>query len=202
MFRFKEFNIIEVLKLPIKNLIPIAIVTGAVLFLPEKILDKLYLNNFKDKWGFVISIVFLVSSVISAQEIFIKLYKLIENKIYIYRFKKIQPKILGELSLQEIVVIILIYESLNKTVFFPINNGIIVKLENKMVITKTALQCGVSNIVKPKFPYTLNTWVESLLKEKPEILEKYFEELEANKEDVRQIIQALDFSESYGEYLY
>lgn len=157
MFNFKEFSIIEGLKLPVKNLIPIASVTGTILFLPTEILNKLYLTNFKEQWGFIIGIIFLISTAISIQELIIKGYKKCENSYYKKKFKEIQPKILKELSLKEIIVVSLLNESPNGTVFFPITNGIIVKLENKKVISKTTLKCGVSDIVNPKFPYTLNS---------------------------------------------
>lgn len=191
MFNFKEFSIIEGLKLPIKILIPIASVTGAILFLPTEVVSQLYLTDFKEQWGFVIGIIFLISTAISIQELLIKGYKKCENYYYKKKFKEIQPKILKRLSLQEVTVVTLLNGSPGGTLFLPINNGIVVKLENKKVISKTTSQCGVSDLTNPMFPYTLNTWVESIFRENEEVLVGYEAILEENKEEVEEIIDSL-----------
>ncbi|GAE48415.1 super-infection exclusion protein B [Mesobacillus boroniphilus] len=56
-----KIDIKELLTLPPKILAALAVGTGLILFLPNDIIDKLYLVLFKEKFGFVLGITFTVS---------------------------------------------------------------------------------------------------------------------------------------------
>ena len=59
MNNFKEF--LEILKLPPSILSALMIVSGLILILPEDVIKKLYMYEFRNNYGFAISIIFLVS---------------------------------------------------------------------------------------------------------------------------------------------
>lgn len=52
-------NITSLLKLPNKIVASIALSTGLTLFLPDSIINKLYINSLKDKYGFIVGFIFL-----------------------------------------------------------------------------------------------------------------------------------------------
>ena len=55
-------NVINVLKIPLKVLIPTAcLCCGALLLLEEEILEKLYLLQWKNENGFIIGVIFLIT---------------------------------------------------------------------------------------------------------------------------------------------
>lgn len=60
--KVKDF--IDFLKLPPNILAALSLVTGIILFVPDKALSKLYMVDFRNNYGFIISIVFLISTAI------------------------------------------------------------------------------------------------------------------------------------------
>ena len=56
--KFKDF--IEFIKLPPNILTSIALVSGIIILSPDKLIKKLYMINFRNNYGFVISLIFLV----------------------------------------------------------------------------------------------------------------------------------------------
>lgn len=59
MNNFKEF--LEILKLPPSILSALMIVSGLILILPEDVIKKLYMYDLRNNYGFVISLIFLIS---------------------------------------------------------------------------------------------------------------------------------------------
>lgn len=56
-------NIIKFLKIPMKVMLPSAwLFSGALIFLPERLMEKLNVLEWKNKNGFIIGIIFLVTS--------------------------------------------------------------------------------------------------------------------------------------------
>ena len=55
----KDF--VNLLKLPPKILAGLAIASGLLLFLPDKIISKLYMDSLKSKYGFLIGVIFIVT---------------------------------------------------------------------------------------------------------------------------------------------
>ena len=180
IFNFKEFSIIEGLNLPLNKLIPVSVVSGAILFLPVKTLEVLHLNSFKEKWGFIIGIIFLITTALSIQEFCLKVYKKHKNKKYMKKFKKQQPLILKELSIQEMAIVAILDELPSKTLLLPINDGIIKRLESKFIITRTT-DSIIGYLDNPKFPYTLNPWVSDTLKSNLDIIKFYENKLIENE---------------------
>ena len=59
----KDF--IDFLKLPPNILGALSIASGALLLLPDQLAKRLYMTEFRDKYGFTIGIIFVVSTAIS-----------------------------------------------------------------------------------------------------------------------------------------
>lgn len=78
----KDF--IEFLKLPPNILGALSISSGTLLLLPDKIAKKIYMTEFRDKYGFTIGIIFVVSTAI--------LMVLLASKIYHYFHDKSSSK--------------------------------------------------------------------------------------------------------------
>lgn len=60
MFNFGG-NLEGLLKLPLKIIVALCFGSGLILFLPNKIIEKMYMMSFRNNLGFIIGIVFIVS---------------------------------------------------------------------------------------------------------------------------------------------
>ena len=60
-----NFNLADLIKAPIKIIIAIMLSSGIILFSPEEVVSKLYMVDFRNNYGFFISIVFLITFSIS-----------------------------------------------------------------------------------------------------------------------------------------
>ena len=75
-----DFNFADIIKLPIRIIAAIAIGTGLILFLPDSIIDRLFLLSFRDSFGFVIGLVFIVSVSIVSIAFIILVYLFLKKK--------------------------------------------------------------------------------------------------------------------------
>ncbi|MGL5379745.1 super-infection exclusion protein B [Clostridium sp.] len=58
-----DFNFMEFLKLPTKIMLALGLASGVILFLPDTIVEKMYMIEFRDKYGFVIGVIFYFNSI-------------------------------------------------------------------------------------------------------------------------------------------
>lgn len=56
-----DLNIMDFFKLPTKIMVAIALATGMILFLPDELISKMYLDGFRNEYGFIIGAAFVVS---------------------------------------------------------------------------------------------------------------------------------------------
>lgn len=75
-------NIVDFLKLPPRILGALSVASGLLLFLPNAIIEKLYMTSFRDKYGFAIGIVFVVSTSILVVFLVVIIAKKIKDKYY------------------------------------------------------------------------------------------------------------------------
>lgn len=54
-------DVVDFLKLPPRILAALSVASGLLLFLPDAIIEKLYMTSFRSKYGFALGIVFVVS---------------------------------------------------------------------------------------------------------------------------------------------
>lgn len=74
----KDF--VDFLKLPPNILGALAVASGILLLLPDKVIKKLYMTEFRDKYGFTIGIIFIVSLSILIILLVLKIYHFFNDK--------------------------------------------------------------------------------------------------------------------------
>lgn len=175
MNSFKEF--IDFLKLPPNILAAISIVTGLVLFLPNKYLEKLYMVDFKNNYGFIISILFLISSAILVIMVTTYIYKKLKNKISDKKLRKYRIKYLLEANENKMNLIKEFINDSTHTLTLPMNDGLVIELSHFYIITMAGgtqlVNMGFDNSVNLR--YFLQPWVINLINSNAELKEKYLE---------------------------
>lgn len=168
-----DLNIMDFFKLPTKIMAAIALATGMMLFLPDTLISKIYLNEFRNEYGFIIGTTFIVSISILIIGIIISIY----NYFYqIHKNKKIKEnseKVIKALDDYKKTIVYLLYNEDNHTHELPLNDGAVVFLENMMVIGKATNQYFVDDITNPMFPYLLQPWVIEKLQNDEELLDSF-----------------------------
>ena len=172
---FSPKDFFNFLKLPPNILSAISLATGLILFLPENILLKMYLINFKDKFGFVIGIVFLLS--ISILIVFILSYIVnkIKTKITNHKVKKRQIAYLLKADERKTNLIKEFIKNDTHTLSLPMNDGLILELEQFMVISTAGntqlADFDFNNNVYIK--YFLQPWVIDIIASNDELKKKF-----------------------------
>lgn len=168
-----KFELKELLTLPPKILAALAIATGLVLFLPSSIINKLYLEQFKLEYGFVLGITFTISLSILLCTLVVFILKLLYSNWSSKRKLAQYRKNLVSLNLYEKSIILALFKAPDNTLELPINKGITIKLNNLNIISRAATQAIVYGYDSSewKFPYFLQPWVTEYIQENPHYLE-------------------------------
>lgn len=190
-----DLNITELLKLPVKIMLAISIASGVVLFLPNKIITKMYMSDFRDKYGFIIGVVFIISASILIVNCAIEVYKVLHSMYSKRNINKNTKKLLLNLDEYKRVIVYTLYVQDNHTNELPLNDGAVIFLEHMMVIQKATTQYAVSNLVNPIFPYFLQQWVIDKLEEDEELLASY-------KKDAEKKLKKLEGERANKSYNY
>lgn len=111
-----------------------------MLLLPIEFLKKLHLTFFVNKYGFIIGLVFIVSSAILTVTLIIQIFNFLLKKKNIKQFYKTAEKRLRKLSPYEICIVLSLFENENYTNLLPINDGAVRKIESEMIIGKATNQ--------------------------------------------------------------
>ena len=171
--KIKDF--IDILKLPPNILSAISLVTGSILFFPDKLLKKLYMVDFRNNYGFVISIIFLVSSailiILLCTIIYDKIKKRIENK----RLKQAQIKYLIDAEQPKVKLIKELIKEDTHTLALSVNNGLTTELLHFGIISLAGNTQPVDfyNNSEMYLKYFLQPWVIKLINETKELKNKY-----------------------------
>ena len=166
----KMEKLLELVKLPVKTILALSVATGLILFLPNNIIHKLYIDNLKEKYGFIIGIVFIISISIVFINIIIYIFNTIKEKISILKLKFYRKKILKSLDESEKNVLLEFMNSANKTVRLPIHSGTTIKLQNYKIISPA----GNNHIVDARYmeiPYFIQPWAYEYLNKHKNLLE-------------------------------
>lgn len=152
-------NITDFFKLPIKIIGALAFASAMILFLPDTIIKKIYMESFRKEYGFTIGIVFIVTFSILLVSLIIFLQKYFSNKYYKKRFEENAPKRLKSLTMYQKAILYHLYLQDNYTDELPINDGAVLTMEHNLMIQKTTTQYFVEDMRNPIFPYMLQPWV-------------------------------------------
>ena len=168
-----EINIMDFFKLPTKIMVAIALATGMILFLPDSLISKMYMDGFRNEYGFIIGAVFVVSISILTIGVIISIYNYFYEMHKQKRIKENSGKLIASLDDYKKTIVYLLYNEDNHTHELPLNDGAVVFLENMMVIGKTTSQYFVDDITNPMFPYSLQPWVIEKLQNDEELLASF-----------------------------
>lgn len=159
----------ELLKLPVKIITALCIASGLILFLPNNIINKLYMINFKNSYGFVIGIIFVITLSIVACYLIFYLAPIIWNKLtHKHKTKKIKARrkeIMDNLNDNEREIINELMKQPDNTLELPFNTGIVKKLTYYNIISPTSSENYV-DLFEPIIPYFLQPWVFDYINEK------------------------------------
>lgn len=156
-------------------LLTLALCSGLLLFLPDFIVKKMYLLDFRDKFGGIIGVIFLISLCL--------LLTLLCTKIYSYartitkRKKDIarKKKYLLKLEENKAKVIKNLLKAPTHTMPMQYNNGVTMELVSYGVISQAgstqAMEFGYDNEIILK--YFLQPWVAELINKDEQLKEKY-----------------------------
>lgn len=156
-------NIEKLLKLPSKIMFAIAVACGLILFLPDYIIQRMYLFNFRDEYGFTIGIVFCLSTSITCVSFIISIFQSCVRRYYKKMFIKKAPDRLKRLTIYQKAILYALFIENSHTESLPYNDGAVRILEHNGYIIRTSnmtLTCDLNSI---EFPYTLQPWVVEAL---------------------------------------
>ena len=162
-------NFIEFLKLPPTILAALAMVSGAILFLPEFLLDKFGLSNISDLWKNIIGLVFLITSALLFIYLVIYICKKASVLCSKMVFKRNFSLNMKSLSPQEKAILMKLYNEPNWTADLQSFDGIVARLVSKLMIQVPAR--GVINTrLDNKIPYTITPRAVEYIKSHPAFL--------------------------------
>lgn len=168
-----NFNIADFFKLPNKIMASLALASGMILFLPITIVEKMYMMDFRNKFGFAIGLIFIVSFSILLITSFVTCCKYFHHKYLMKKFKATAKKRLNDLDTYQKTIIYGLYSEDNHTDELPLHDGAVNFLEHSMMIGKATTQYMVSDLNNACFPYMLQPWVISELQKDTELLSSF-----------------------------
>lgn len=165
-----DFNLADFFKLPTKIMFALALASGLVLFLPDSIVTKMYMVDFRDKYGFVIGLLFLISFSILVVTFFVDVYKYFSHLYFMKKFKATAKERLQKLDNYQKAIVYGLYMEDNHTGELPLHDGAVKLLKQNIIITETTNQYAVSDLNNAVFPYMLQPWAIEELQKDSELL--------------------------------
>ena len=165
-------NIVDFLKLPPRILGALSVASGLLLFLPNAIIEKLYMTSFRDKPGFAIGIVFVVSTSILVVFLVVIIAKKIKDKYYNKRLKKARIAYLKRIDGNKVELIRYLLNESTHTAMLPMHDGVVLELQHFYVILPTGSTHAV-NMANPQINYFLQPWVIEQIDGDPELKAKF-----------------------------
>ncbi len=178
-----NFNLETLLKIQNILVYTVVVFSGLLLFLPNELVQLLYLYDFKIQYKTEIGGTFLLSLVYSSglagKEIYKKLHYLYKVNIALGKER------LLELSPYEKKLVYNMYNRYNYTMNLRLYDGAVRHLQSKLIIERIPGNYPMTRyeLRDPATPYVLQPWVIKILKKNPKVLEnlkKYCSEYELN----------------------
>lgn len=195
------FNIADFFKLPNKIMASLALASGMILFLPDTMVEKMYMMDFRNKFGFATGLIFIVSFSILLITSLATCYKYFLHKYLMIKFKVTAKKRLNALDTYQKALIYDLYCEDNHTDELPLHDGAVNFLEHSMMIAKATTQYMVSDLNNACFPYMLQPWVISKLQKDTELLSFFKESFDKFEAKAKAEMQE-NLNHSYNPYGY
>lgn len=171
--KVKDF--IDFIKLPPNILAAVSLVSGIILFIPDKLAKKMYMHDFRNDYGFIVSIVFLISFSILLVLLTTTIYKKIDKKIKYRLLKKKQIKYLLNAEKSKVKLLKKFIKAETHTLQINQNDGLTVELAHfgfiAMAGSTQAVDFGYNN--EMYVIYFLQPWVINLINENDELKKIY-----------------------------
>ena len=168
-------SFIELLKLPPTILSAISLVTGLILFLPDIAIEKLYMLNLKAKFGFLIGIIFLLSTIMLLVLLIHYFCKIVSKKINNKKLIKNQIKYLKELDKTKTNFIKEFIKEESHTLNVCMNNGSVIELSYFGLISIAGgtqpVNIDFDNSIYAK--YFLQPWVLKRINQDEDLKKKF-----------------------------
>lgn len=166
----KDF--VDFLKLPPYILGALAVASGILLFLPDKVIKKLYMIEFRDKYGFTIGIIFIISLSILTILLVLKIYHFFYDKRLDKKVAEGQLKYLRNMSRDKVMIVNAFLQERTHTLELPVNDGLVVELQHFGIIT-LAGQTHLVSMPDPRIKFFLQPWVENKIRSDDELMRKF-----------------------------
>ncbi|HDR4411961.1 TPA: superinfection exclusion B family protein [Bacillus cereus] len=176
-----KIDIKEILTLPNNIMAGLTLATGILLFSPNSFLEKLFMLSFREKHGFIIGIVFIVSLSILVINLINRTAKVIHEKNTKKKFYATAEKRLKSLNTYQKYIIYALYNEHNRTLPLPLHDGAVIHLEDNHMIGKAAKTFMVSDLNNAQLPYFLQPWVAEELAKKPDLLSHFASVFESER---------------------
>lgn len=164
-----DFKITEILTLPITIMAAISLASSILLFSPTFFLEKLFMLEFREQYGFIVGIVFLVSISILIVNLVYTISKSAMAAKSRRDFYTNAEKILKGLSDYQKTIVYGLFQEDNHTAELPIHDGAVAALSQLQIIGRISGQYMVSDLNNAVIPYLLQPWVAQELQKKPEL---------------------------------
>lgn len=168
-----DFNLSEILTLPTTIMAALSLASGILLFSPTSLLDQMFMLDFRDKYGFIIGIVFIVSVCILIVNLIYQTAKSLSNAKAKRNFYANAEKRLQKLNNYQKAIIYALYQEDNRTLPLPLHDGSVLELEQNYMIGKATSQYMVSDLNNALFPYLLQPWVSDELSNRSNLLSEF-----------------------------
>jgi len=165
-------DVVDFLKLPPNILGALAIASGILLLLPDKVINKLYMTEFRNKYGFAIGIIFIVSLSILIILLILKIYHLFYDKRLDKKVAEGQLKYLRNMNREKVMILNAFLQERTHTLELPMNDGLVIELQHFGVITPAG-QNHLVSMPDPRIKYFLQPWVEIKIRSNDELMRKF-----------------------------
>jgi len=156
----------DLTKLPAKFFFLFAVISGFILFAADEILETIQLTILKEKYGWIVGLVFVLSAGLVIVNLVIWLYNYLDRKIRLKKIKKEFGESVKSLDQHEKAVIREFVINGQSSIEMPIDDPVITGLLQKNIL-KINKQFGNSFIMSGRFaPVSLNKYAEKVMESK------------------------------------
>lgn len=168
-----DLKISDLINLPTTFLTALLLFSGTILFSPETLLKTIYMLDFRNKYGFIIGLVFIGSlSLLIVNIIYQASQSIKKNRNERIFYAKAEERLKKLNNYQKSLIYMLFIQD-NRTLPLPLHDGSVIELENKYMIGKAASQYFVQDLNNALFPFLLQPWVSDELSNKQNLLDEF-----------------------------
>lgn len=151
-------------------MIALVIASGISLFSPDSIANQMYITDLRDRYGFFIGIVFIITFSVLIVNLGYKITTSVRKAKNEKFFYETGGKRLSNLNRYQKAIIYGLYQEDNRTLPLPIYDGAIAEMEQHVMVNRIPGEHSVHNLDSPRIPHMLQPWVANELTNNPKLL--------------------------------